>query len=470
MNESEFLHNVKVMASLPEGEDVDTGVESQNQGKASPTERLAGIAMHDLLASLNSVYDAMNHPTFALDFSWWLSKTGNPLCLWSAACYLVYRPEIRSARSESSLSWSELESHCHRLAQTLRNHATDDLVAAVRTLLENSPYQALLEIAPTSHHTDTYIAGLKSSLRAFQHYATGGKVHIPCHPTAHSGMDIQWGQGVPLTSTPVRGPSGSMTNPAIAGVDLGWVGISYSMANVQEHATQLAGAGVETGMESHTTGDVADKAASGGCVSRLVSLSLFSDEASEYGLYPDPNYHPEDSYVLIPFLALLWSGPTHFRSLDQSTKVPVRWIPQRIYDNPQVNRLLQKLAEKLLEIYPDSPLLRSELKLLPWADNSLPKHLPLPVSLPHFVGLVQRILSFDSSDLIVEDTSLAVAAHKLWQQTLRPTLNMSSGAAAYEYDKLRKIELEDGDSFFWANVKVMASPLAGASVETGGDA
>ena len=36
-------------------------------------------------------------------------------------------------------------------------------------------------------------------------------------------------------------------------------------ANVQEHATPLAGAGVETGVEVHVTGDVADSAASGGC-------------------------------------------------------------------------------------------------------------------------------------------------------------------------------------------------------------
>ena len=35
--------------------------------------------------------------------------------------------------------------------------------------------------------------------------------------------------------------------------------------NVQEHATPLAGAGVETGVEVHVTGDVADSAASGGC-------------------------------------------------------------------------------------------------------------------------------------------------------------------------------------------------------------
>ena len=35
--------------------------------------------------------------------------------------------------------------------------------------------------------------------------------------------------------------------------------------NVQEHATPLAGAGVEAGVEVHINGDVADRAASGGC-------------------------------------------------------------------------------------------------------------------------------------------------------------------------------------------------------------
>ena len=38
-----------------------------------------------------------------------------------------------------------------------------------------------------------------------------------------------------------------------------------SLANVKEHAPPLAGASVETGVEVHVTGDVADKAASGGC-------------------------------------------------------------------------------------------------------------------------------------------------------------------------------------------------------------
>ena len=52
---------------------------------------------------------------------------------------------------------------------------------------------------------------------------------------------------------------------------------SIPLPNVQEHATPLAGASVETGVEVHVTGDVADSAASGGCVSRLVRCSSSSD-------------------------------------------------------------------------------------------------------------------------------------------------------------------------------------------------
>ncbi len=37
------------------------------------------------------------------------------------------------------------------------------------------------------------------------------------------------------------------------------------LSNIKEHAPPLAGAGVETGMEVHTTGGAVDKAASGGC-------------------------------------------------------------------------------------------------------------------------------------------------------------------------------------------------------------
>jgi len=37
------------------------------------------------------------------------------------------------------------------------------------------------------------------------------------------------------------------------------------LPNVKEHAPPLAGAHVETGVEVHVTGDVADRAASGGC-------------------------------------------------------------------------------------------------------------------------------------------------------------------------------------------------------------
>jgi hypothetical protein len=45
--------------------------------------------------------------------------------------------------------------------------------------------------------------------------------------------------------------------------------------NVKEHATPLAGASVEMGVEVHTTGDVADRAASGGCcVSSCSALEI----------------------------------------------------------------------------------------------------------------------------------------------------------------------------------------------------
>ena len=49
--------------------------------------------------------------------------------------------------------------------------------------------------------------------------------------------------------------------------------LSPSLPNVKEHATPLAGAGVETGVGVHATGDVDDRAASGVAVARLVRLS-----------------------------------------------------------------------------------------------------------------------------------------------------------------------------------------------------
>ena len=57
------------------------------------------------------------------------------------------------------------------------------------------------------------------------------------------------------------------------------VDIIQFLPNVQEHATPLAGAGVETGMEVHVTGDVADRAASGGCSVSPCSRSLFGVQA-----------------------------------------------------------------------------------------------------------------------------------------------------------------------------------------------
>jgi hypothetical protein len=46
------------------------------------------------------------------------------------------------------------------------------------------------------------------------------------------------------------------------------------MANVQEHATPLAGAGIERGVEVHITGDVDNRAASGGCCASPCSVLL----------------------------------------------------------------------------------------------------------------------------------------------------------------------------------------------------
>jgi hypothetical protein len=52
--------------------------------------------------------------------------------------------------------------------------------------------------------------------------------------------------------------------------------MQLELQNVQELATPLAGASVETGVGVHDTGDVADKAASGGCPASPCSLSDLS--------------------------------------------------------------------------------------------------------------------------------------------------------------------------------------------------
>ena len=54
------------------------------------------------------------------------------------------------------------------------------------------------------------------------------------------------------------------------------------LPNVKEHATPLAGAGVETEVEVHTTGDVADSAASGGCCVSTCSPSYSSGDARSF--------------------------------------------------------------------------------------------------------------------------------------------------------------------------------------------
>jgi hypothetical protein len=53
------------------------------------------------------------------------------------------------------------------------------------------------------------------------------------------------------------------------------------LQNVKEHATPLAGAGVETGVEVHDTDDSADNAASGGCSASPCSASSIGSEEAE---------------------------------------------------------------------------------------------------------------------------------------------------------------------------------------------
>ena len=51
----------------------------------------------------------------------------------------------------------------------------------------------------------------------------------------------------------------------------------FFLPNVKEHAPPLAGASDETGVEVHVTGDVDDRAASGGCcVSSCSPLVYFA--------------------------------------------------------------------------------------------------------------------------------------------------------------------------------------------------
>jgi hypothetical protein len=62
----------------------------------------------------------------------------------------------------------------------------------------------------------------------------------------------------------------------------------FSQTNVKEHAPPLAGAHVDTGIEVHTTGDVDDKAASGGCcVSSCSAVLFFCNDARNPDIAPD---------------------------------------------------------------------------------------------------------------------------------------------------------------------------------------
>lgn len=64
---------------------------------------------------------------------------------------------------------------------------------------------------------------LQTSLEVFRHYESGSMAHISFDSKADSGIDIRWGKVRSLTSMPVQGPSGNMTNPVTVDVDLKWV-------------------------------------------------------------------------------------------------------------------------------------------------------------------------------------------------------------------------------------------------------
>jgi len=180
-------------------------------------------------------------------------------------------------------------------------------------------------------------------------------------------------------------------------------------------------------------------------VPRLASLLHFGGGLLECEGYSVATEDQDDNYVLVPFLALLWMPPEYCCPQVQSEPVAHLLIPRHLYDTPQVSRLLEKLVEKLSEIYPDSFLLSTTPRHLKY--HNPPYHW-WQITLPHFVNLVQRILCIDSEDLIEAGTSLTVSSHAIWRQTQEPKLNMSFGAAAYEYHELAKMESALGEEFF----------------------
>jgi hypothetical protein len=193
------------------------------------------------------------------------------------------------------------------------------------------------------------------------------------------------------------------------------------------------------------------------CLKRLVGLVHFGGGLSKRGEYYVPSEDQDDSFALVPFLALLWWPREYCHQKVQSELAPHLLMPRRLYDSPQVNRLLERLAEKLSEIYPDSFLLSVNPKLHRYHNHA---YRWWQVSLPHFVNLALRILSLDLEDLIEADSCLTVSAQKAWKRIQRPTQSMNTGNAAYEYDALRRMEWEMGESFFvLANAKLRRGGL-----------
>jgi len=94
----------------------------------------------------------------------------------------------------------------------------------------------------------------------------GGKIGLPCGDSHHQ-------RGV-WPSRVWRLLLGSVGGLFRLSLSRGSRGSSNSSTNVKEHATPLAGAGVETGVGVHVTGNVADSAASGGCSVSTCSASF----------------------------------------------------------------------------------------------------------------------------------------------------------------------------------------------------
>ena len=141
-------------------------------------------------------------------YDWWLSRTDNQPSIYSLCFYLVYFPEINMVGADGFLSLSELQSHCQKLAYGLHNHANAEGLPELKKQLENSPYQALLEISETFHHKDIDRLSFQIGIDVFQQYAKQNMVHIPSYPNK-DGLE----KGMiecrvsPQVSKQVQGPS-----------------------------------------------------------------------------------------------------------------------------------------------------------------------------------------------------------------------------------------------------------------------